>query len=236
MQKINRRFEPSPSDSDYYMLTQLRSALENVIKKYIKNSEDNNQISILDYGCGEVPYSKLFATIPHKFTSADLPGNELANMILDANGNVPCEDESFDVVLSIQVLEHVPSPQKYLSEALRVLKHNGLLLLSTHGWWTHHPYPNDYWRWTREGLEKILNEEGFKVVDNRGIIGMLAYSYQLRAQCWKGLLENKGLIASSVFSLIAFYYQKCMHFADIITPVNISKNNSSIYLIVAKKA
>ena len=44
--------------------------------------------------------------------------------------NLPAEDEAFDVVTSISVVEHVAHKEFVLKEALRVLKPDGLLILT----------------------------------------------------------------------------------------------------------
>lgn len=44
---------------------------------------------------------------------------------------LPALDEQFDCVISADVIEHLPNPQDYLREAYRVLKKDGLLLLTT---------------------------------------------------------------------------------------------------------
>jgi ubiquinone/menaquinone biosynthesis C-methylase UbiE len=50
---------------------------------------------------------------------------------LEADGEaLPFPDATFDVVTSIQVLEHVMHPRKYLEEAFRVLRPGGVLYLS----------------------------------------------------------------------------------------------------------
>jgi len=43
---------------------------------------------------------------------------------------LPFEEESFDVITSMSVLEHVQSPQKVLCESIRVLKRKGVFWLS----------------------------------------------------------------------------------------------------------
>ena len=44
--------------------------------------------------------------------------------------NLPADDEAFDVVTSISVVEHVAHKEFVLKEALRVLKPGGLLILT----------------------------------------------------------------------------------------------------------
>jgi SAM-dependent methyltransferase len=51
--------------------------------------------------------------------------------------NLPCEDQTFDAVTMFDLLEHVPNDQKAISEAWRVLRPGGFLLIST---------PNENWR------------------------------------------------------------------------------------------
>jgi SAM-dependent methyltransferase len=210
------------------MLSSLRSSLVRAIERHL--NEDN---LIFDYGCGDMPYRELFSH--SHYIAGDISGNPHADIIIEPDGKVPCEDGKFDVVLSSQVLEHVPNVKNYLMEANRLLKTGGLLFLSTHGWWTHHPYPQDLWRWTHEGLVKILSENGFNVIDSDWLIGMLAYSCQLRVQCWKGVLEHRRAPADVIFRIISFCYQQLMRFADKITPDHIGCDNAAIYFLVATK-
>jgi SAM-dependent methyltransferase len=55
---------------------------------------------------------------------------EPTGVLLTDGDTVPCPDGSFDLVLSLHVLEHTRSPERYVREAARLLAPGGLLLLA----------------------------------------------------------------------------------------------------------
>lgn len=133
---------------------------------------------VLDYGSADAPYRSLF---PHgvEFVTADLAGSPHADIELDEAGAVPAPDGSFDLVLSTQVLEHVRDPGLHLAEAHRVLRPGGRLLLSTHGIFVLHPDPVDYWRWTAQGIERVVEDARFEVLTVAGVVGLVPTAIQL---------------------------------------------------------
>src|SRR3954447_23821015 len=84
---------------------------------------------VLDYGCADVPY-RYFFPADADFVAADIAGNPHATLLLNDDGTIPVPDDSFDVVMSTQVLEHVADPETYLDECFRVVRPGGRLLLS----------------------------------------------------------------------------------------------------------
>lgn len=133
---------------------------------------------VLDYGCADMKYRGLFGA-DVAYLGADLPGNPQATVQILPDGRLPLADASCDAVLSTQVLEHVADPALYLRECWRVLKPGGHLLLSTHGIMLYHPDPVDLWRWTCEGLRRIVQQAGFEVARFEGILGLAATGLQL---------------------------------------------------------
>jgi SAM-dependent methyltransferase len=58
------------------------------------------------------------------------------------------------------VLEYVFDPGAAVRELCRVVRGGGRVLASTHGVYPYHPNPDDLWRWTQTGLERLFAENG----------------------------------------------------------------------------
>lgn len=124
---------------------------------------------VVDFGCGAKPYRSAFGP-DADYIGADLPGNEDADVEI-RDGVVDLPDASVDLVLSTQVLEHVPDPDAYLREAQRLLRPGGRLLLTTHGVMFYHPHPTDFWRWTTDGLTQIVSRAGLATQSITHLLG-----------------------------------------------------------------
>ena len=72
------------------------------------------------------------------------------------------EADYYESVLLLNVLEHTPYPLKMLIEMHRILKVGGYLIISVPFICPKHNMPNDYWRFTDDGLQSICERAGFK--------------------------------------------------------------------------
>jgi SAM-dependent methyltransferase len=150
---VRDRLDPDPSGTFYLHLADLREAIDQF--------GTSEKIRILDYGCGGSPYRSLFPN--SEYVRADFTPCHGLDFLLPADSSVPAPDKSFDMVLSTQVLEHVPEPDHYAEECFRVLKSGGFLVLTTHGLFEDHGCPYDFQRWTADGLRLLLEDAGFRV-------------------------------------------------------------------------
>jgi SAM-dependent methyltransferase len=148
-----QRLNPHPKDAFYVHLSDIRMFLDSYSHETFG--------TVLDYGCGGSPYRPLFKA--DNYLRGDYVDCGDLDFLIGPDGKVPLSDNSCDAVVSTQVLEHVLSPHTYLSEALRVLRPGGKLVLTTHGVWEDHGCPYDFRRWTYDGLRRDIEEVGFEV-------------------------------------------------------------------------
>lgn len=76
---------------------------------------------------------------------------------------LPVADASIDVVLLLDVLEHLRAPERALQEASRVLRRGGKAILQVPFLYPLHDAPHDHTRWTEFGHRALAARHGFEV-------------------------------------------------------------------------
>lgn len=122
---------------------------------------------ILDLGCGNKPYKELFEHTDYigidTFNSGHPHQDSAADIYYDGH-KMPFEDNSFDAIICFQVVEHISDINLTLSECKRVLKKEGLLLITAPLLWPEHERPYDFRRWTSIGLKAHMEEAKFDIL------------------------------------------------------------------------
>jgi SAM-dependent methyltransferase len=120
---------------------------------------------VLDVGCGLQPYRPFLNASRTEYVGLDREGPLSRPTVIGSAEALPFDDQSFDVVLATQLLEHVPDPRVALREAVRVLRIGGRIVLTVPGVWPTHEAPHDYWRFPRYGLLRLLEETGIECTE-----------------------------------------------------------------------
>ena len=174
-----------------------------MIRKYFKISDQKinpfNELKILDIGCGGGLISEPMARLGAKVTGIDASEKNIkiakihsqeSNLKINYLNSSPerlDEREEFDIILNLEVIEHVEDVELYIKSCNKLLKKNGLMFtatlnrtvtsyikaivgaeyilrwlpIGTHDW-------NKFLR--PEELEKKLSIENFKTIEVKGLV------------------------------------------------------------------
>lgn len=120
---------------------------------------------VLDVGAGGRRTSDMWQDIStgvDEYIGLDMKANNSLDAVGDGR-QLPFRSETFDTVILSAVLEHVPVTdcQTLLSEANRVLRPGGRVVVAVAHQYPLHGEPHDYWRPTPHGLEDLMANAGF---------------------------------------------------------------------------
>jgi SAM-dependent methyltransferase len=137
------------------------------IEQFLKESATSVKSTdrVLDAGAGGCDYKVHFSHSNYESTDITVgfsrPGE--SHTYISELHNIPIRDNTYDVIVNTQVLEHVEYPQRVINEFIRVLKPNGRLFLTTPQSWGIHMAPYHFYNFTRYGLESLFKNAGFEI-------------------------------------------------------------------------
>jgi dolichol-phosphate mannosyltransferase len=155
-----------------------------VIVEYI-----GDHLRVLDTGCGSTqilngaPQVIGCDILQRKLRFMRRPGRTLVRA---STYEIPFRDEAFEVVISSQVIEHIPDTEGLFPELARVIEPGGVLILGTpdyggwqwpliekaYGFFKPTGYADEHiTHYTRDGLFARLTALGFTIEDHRYILG-----------------------------------------------------------------
>ena len=82
--------------------------------------------------------------------------------------NTGLPDESVDIAISTNVIEHLENPFEALAEVFRVLKKDGMFILTSVMKEHIHNWPRDFWRFTPECFKYLLKDYKVQFVTASG--------------------------------------------------------------------
>ena len=152
------RIDPSIFQYDYLSLRRLSDDVRRLITEL---PVPPTGAVALDLGSDKCPYRSLLETRGYQVKTLDLTLDNGADYAGTAE-STGLPDGSFDLVLCTQVIEHCMNPWRALTEAVRILKPGGALIVSAPHIWFYHPHPTDHWRFTQEGMVRLCKDVGLE--------------------------------------------------------------------------
>jgi len=162
----NKRFSP---------LSNNNAVLKKNIKKYVHGK-------VIDLGCGSQTYRhSLNKNI--KYYSLDI---EKRTSDVDFVSNIMnmhiVKSETFNSAMCFSVLEHVKNPAKAAKEIHRILKNDGVVIITVPHISRIHEAPHDYFRFTNFGIEALLRDANFEIISTHatgGLFSFLAHQWSI---------------------------------------------------------
>jgi len=191
----------------------------------------------LEFGAGRGNVKQMNFLGVVEFIAGVDPGEDvLSNPFLDeakiiklADNQIPYEDNTFDIVFSDNVLEHVQDPEFVFQEIMRVLKIGGIFMSKTPNKWHYMPLIA---RITPHWFHKFYNElRGRKLIDtfpttykcnSRSAVVKLAKKngFNITALLFlEGRPEYLRLNAFGYF--IGFLYERIVNFSEKFSPLRV---------------
>jgi SAM-dependent methyltransferase/uncharacterized protein YbaR (Trm112 family) len=148
----------------------LRFSINKLLSGYLNHYLKGD---VLEVGAGGNYLKRVYSNKTTSWISSDYDLRSLIDIRCDAQ-SLPFNDSLFDVVICIDVLEHVENPALMISELARVLKNDGILILSTPFFFYLHEAPYDFYRFSKYGLKSLMNRFGLETLDLKPTAGVIS--------------------------------------------------------------
>lgn len=118
----------------------INQATRDILLKELDNMPKKN-VKILDLGSGKGDFSNILKDKGFEVYAADMANNPFKNNIhykkCDFNKGLPYPKNFFDIVIAMEVIEHIENPWFFLDQIYKITKPKGLVIITT-------PNPENY--------------------------------------------------------------------------------------------
>ncbi|NNC45126.1 MAG: methyltransferase domain-containing protein, partial [Winogradskyella sp.] len=128
----------------------------NLVKRYTELADllpQQSKVLILGTGDKKEFYKDIFAH--SQVICSDVHAEFSPDLIFDGHF-IPFSENSFDLVLAAQVIEHTINPWQFCNELQRVTKVEGYLQIEAPQTFPYHAQPYDFYRFTYTGMRSLF--------------------------------------------------------------------------------
>lgn len=175
-------------------------------------------------GSSNPGYAHYWSIKPQKIIRVDYDADKNPDIVADLSRPLPIESCFADSIFFFNALYIFKNPTDVLSEIRRILKPGGKLFLSAPLIFGESKEPDDYWRFTSEGLRCVLESAGFKEIEIK------SFGERFSAAAY---ILHPALL----FNFIRLIFYSLAIFLDRLIPLKIKKLHPTPigYFVIAKK-
>lgn len=176
---------------------------------------------VLDFGAGSGKQRKILEERATTYKSLDIDPALKPDIVGDVT-NPPLPDNSFDTIVSNQVMEHVEKPWMMIHHIARMLRPGGVCIVSAPFMAPFHANPTDFFRFTEQGMRSLCEGEGLTVLLCTKHGGLFASIGETVKHSWFNPLNPKR---SRINKLLAPRVERIFRFLDHFRAPGIVYNN-----------
>lgn len=124
------------------------SSVRRALRPLLKDFSGDETLRGLNFGSGLMRFHE-------RMINLDVQDSETVDIVSDGKA-IPLKDASVDLVITQEVLEHIPDYRAALSELERVLRPGGKIYCQLPFQIGFHPGPFDFWRFSRQGISNLF--------------------------------------------------------------------------------
>jgi SAM-dependent methyltransferase len=128
----------------------------------------------LNVGCGDT-------RLDPRMVNVDLAATPAVTLLADALA-LPFAGGCFSLIISQETVEHVPDSFQAVREMARVLRPGGALYLQAPFIIGYHPGPEDYWRFSRAGMRRLVEQAGLDCLRVEPAVGSGTGMYRITVE------------------------------------------------------
>jgi len=128
------------------------------LEKELPKKTYNN---VLDIGSKDYGNTQSFRDLVeyNNYVGIDMEAGKNVDHVIDLTKTIePLKENTYDLIICCSVIEHVEYPWIFADNVSKLSTKGGLLYIAVPFVWKFHGYPNDYYRYTHNGVKKIFKD------------------------------------------------------------------------------
>lgn len=214
-----------------------------ILSEFIK---EEKRLDILDFGCGVGTISFYLASLGNSVTSLDISDNAISLAKVNASifnfnkgsvnffclekGFEKISKKLFDLIICIEVIEHIKDDKKTLEFLARHLKNNGFLILSV----PNKNAPLHRLKLTRKFDEKVGHLRRYEISSLSNLI-INSNLKTKRIFITEGILRNSLFVSPVLGKVIKFLIGPLSDLVMVIDDIFLKLFGGSNYFVIAQK-